>query len=92
MKFTIPPPTAQVVDRFAIYDYSALPDAATALAHAYGEVTGALCDFRAAIYRAQTAGDLRNINSLLRELTAMCVETEKQALDRADSVNGGTAA
>lgn len=92
MRLRIPQADATVFDRFAFYDYGTPMDPATVLAHAYGEVTGGVLDFRAQIARATTADALFDMRQMLSELREMVAEVEATAMDKMDAMGTGSAA
>ena len=86
-------PMPQRVSQSALYyDYGAQPDSATVLAHAFGDVSGALLDFKSQILRAHTSNQAHEIRNLLAELIAKAVELEDLALKTAEELNHGSAA
>ena len=89
----IPMPQSRRISNVAIfYDYGAQPDSATVLAHAFGEISGALLDFKAEILRTRQASHANDIANLLRELMIKTIEMEDLALRTADDLNRGSAA
>jgi hypothetical protein len=65
------------------------PDSATVLAHAYGNVTGALLDFKAEIQKATDANDASAIAILLSELVERTFETQAFAMRTVCALNSG---
>jgi hypothetical protein len=85
-------PMPQRISIANFYDYGAQPDSATVLAHAFGDVSGALLDFKSQILRAHTSGQAIEIQRLLAELIAKAVALEDLALKTAEELNHGSAA
>lgn len=84
-----PQPATRVVNLSA---WTEARGAATVIAHAYGDMSGALLDFKSEILQARTADDAVGIANLLRELMVKVIEMEDLALKTADLLTNGSAA